>query len=84
MLERQLTIQCSRQNLGKFGGLVNILALCCALPVTVLTIFPSVPDPTPELMNWAILVFGFVTVVALVNYVFSGKQNFRPPIRKDV
>lgn len=73
-----------RQSLGKFGGPVNILALGCALPVTVLTIFPSVPNPTPGLMNWAVLVFGFVTLVASINYVFSGRKRFCPPIRKDI
>lgn len=71
-----------RFNLGATGGPVNIIALCCCLPVTVLTLFPSVPNPTPDYMNWAILVFGFVTLVALVNYIFSGRTRFNPPIRK--
>jgi choline transport protein len=52
--------------------------------VSVIAVFPSVPNPTPGYMNWAIVVFGFVILVALVNYIVSGRKNFRPPIRKSM
>jgi amino acid transporter len=71
-----------RFNLGTWGGPINIIALCCCAPVTVISLFPSVPNPTPAYMNWACVVFGFVVIVAAVNYAISGRTVFNPPMRK--
>lgn len=69
--------------LGAFGLPINIVAFLCALPVTVLSVFPSVPNPTPAYMNWASLVFGFVILLGAINYGVSGRKKFKPPMRKD-
>jgi choline transport protein len=71
-----------RFNLGIWGGPINIIALCCAAPVTVLSLFPSVPNPKPAYMNWACLVFGAIVIVAAINYAISGRKIFNPPMRK--
>ncbi len=44
--------------------------------------FPAYRSPTPEKMNWAILVFGAVAVLALVYYIVKGRKDFKPPRRK--
>ncbi len=71
-----------RFSLGKAGVFVNIIGFCCVLPITVISVFPSVPNPTPDYMNWASLVFGTVVIVAAINYFMGGRKAFNPPMRR--
>lgn len=50
----------SKFSLGKWGALVNIIAICFLLVAYVFLFFPVGPSPTPPDMNWAILVYGVV------------------------
>ncbi|KAK3045843.1 hypothetical protein LTR09_012627 [Extremus antarcticus] len=63
--------------------LINLVALGCTAPLTVLVLFPPVPNPTPAYTNWAILVFGVVAIFSGCYYAIAGRKNFNPPIRKD-
>ncbi|KAK4890387.1 hypothetical protein LTR27_010915 [Elasticomyces elasticus] len=72
-----------RFSLGRWGLLINIAALACTAPLTVLVLFPPVSNPTAAEMNWASAVFGFVALLSAAYYAVGGRKNFKPPIRKD-
>lgn len=52
--------------------------------IFILLLFPSYPDPTPDEMNYAVVVLGFVLVFCLVYYYlprYGGKTFFTGPVR---
>ncbi|KAK3117346.1 hypothetical protein LTR53_001397 [Teratosphaeriaceae sp. CCFEE 6253] len=73
-----------RFSLGKpWGMIINIIALCCTAPLTVLVLFPPITDPSAASMNWAILVFGAIALFSGIYYAVAGRKTFNPPMRKD-
>lgn len=46
----------SKFSLGKWGALVNIIAICFLIVAYIFLFFPAAPRPDPAAMNWAILV----------------------------
>ncbi|TVY92244.1 putative amino-acid permease, partial [Lachnellula willkommii] len=52
--------------------------------IFILLLFPSYPDPSPDEMNYAVVVLGFVLVFCVVYYYipgFGGKTFFKGPVR---
>jgi len=52
--------------------------------IFILLLFPVYPDPTPQEMNYAVVVLGFVLVFCVVYYYFpkwGGKTFFTGPVR---
>jgi amino acid transporter len=47
----------SQFNLGRWGAVVNIIAICFLMLAYLFLFFPAVPNPDPAAMNWAILVY---------------------------
>jgi Amino acid permease len=68
-----------RFSLGKWGALVNSLALIYILPILVFSFFPTAPNPVPSTMNWAILMLGGPIVFATAYYWFEGRKVYTPP-----
>ncbi|KAK5127758.1 hypothetical protein LTR85_004874 [Meristemomyces frigidus] len=62
---------------------INLVALGCTAPLTILVLFPPVPNPTAAEMNWAVLAFGAIALLSAVYYVIGGREHFHPPLRKD-
>jgi hypothetical protein len=48
--------------------------------MTIVLMFPAEPDPTPQTMNYTVLVFGGVTLLASIYYWTSGVHWFKGPI----
>jgi hypothetical protein len=48
--------------------------------MTIVLMFPAEPDPTPQIMNYTVLVFGGVTLLASIYYWTSGVHWFKGPI----
>jgi len=74
-------------NLGKYGIVVNGIALAYLSVAFVMGFFPPVPHPTPKYMNWNIVVFGAVNIFSFLYYIFRGKHTYKAPVesvRKDV
>jgi amino acid transporter len=69
----------ARYSLGKWGVLVNILALIYIVPVFIFSFFPSSPKPVPANMNWAIVMVGGVVLLATIYYIISGRKLYTPP-----
>jgi len=70
----------ARYTLGKWGALINVLALVYIIPILIFSFFPPTPNPTPITMNWAIVMVGGTTVLATAYYVVWGRKTYTPPI----
>jgi hypothetical protein len=69
----------ARYSLGKWGVLVNIVALIYITPVWIFSFFPAAPNPTPGNMNWASLMVGGVSILATAYYIALGRKIYTPP-----
>ena len=69
----------ARYTLGKWGILVNSVALIYMFPIWVFSFFPSAPNPTPQTMNWAVLLVGGIVVLATAYYIAWGSKQYTPP-----
>lgn len=52
--------------------------------IFILLLFPTYPDPTPDQMNYAVVVLGFVLIFCVVYYYMpgiGGKTFFMGPVR---
>ena len=76
---RKLPDAHARYSLGKWGILVNTIALIYITPIFVFSFFPSAPHPTPVAMNWAVVLVGGVVVLATVYYIAWGWKQYTPP-----
>lgn len=70
----------SKFNLGRWGLPINIIAVLFLFFLWIFAFFPTVPNPTPADMNWAILGYGSVIIFALVYYVFRGRHTYVGPV----
>jgi choline transport protein len=70
----------SRFSLGRAGIVVNGIALSFLSVAFVFCFFPSMPNPTPEGMNWSCLIFGFILSFSLVYYYAYGRHNYLGPV----
>lgn len=71
----------SKFSLGKSGIWVNgtaILYLCVAI---TFVFFPTFPNPTPDLMNWNILMYGVVVIFSLSYFFFKGRKVYVGPVQ---
>jgi choline transport protein len=70
----------SRFSLGKFGLVVNLISLAFLLLVFVFIFFPAAPHPTTMSMNWAVLIYGGVLILALVYFLVWGRKVYFGPV----
>ncbi|CAK1364386.1 unnamed protein product [Cercospora beticola] len=70
----------SRFDLGHFGLLVNVLAICFLIIIFVMSFFP--PTPLPELasMNWSSLIFSAVAIWGIVFYYVWARHRYVGPV----
>ena len=70
----------SRFTLGKFGIPLNFASILFLVFVFVWSFFPSDVNPTPQFMNWSILMFGSVCVFSLLYYYWKGRYVYDGPV----
>jgi choline transport protein len=70
----------ARYTLGKWGILVNVLALVFTVPFCIFSFFPPVPNPTAGTMNWSCAMVGGTVVLATVYYLVWGRKLYTPPV----
>ncbi|KAK4447119.1 putative amino-acid permease [Podospora aff. communis PSN243] len=69
-------------DLGRAGLAVNVFSVLFSAFIFVMfqTFFPPVPNPTLEMMNWNILVYGTVVVFSIGYYVVRGRFQYAGPV----
>ncbi|KAK5943161.1 hypothetical protein PMZ80_004167 [Knufia obscura] len=70
----------TRFSLGKAGLPVNLAALAFLAVVYVFSFFPPIPNPPPEAMNWAIVVYGGVLIFAGIYYLIVARHHYDGPV----
>jgi len=69
-----------RFTLGRWGMLVNILAMCYLAPVFIFSFFPAATPVTPSTMNWAVVMFAGIIGFAVIYYIVHGRKHYVPPV----
>lgn len=70
-----------RWSLGKLGLPINIAAVCFLLLCYVFTFFPlSEAGLSPQTMNWSIVMYGGVVILASVYYIIYARHYYTGPV----
>ena len=69
-----------RWSLGRFGMAINIAALCFLLPVFVFAFFPLTSTVDQVSMNWCVVMYCGIIIIAVVYYIFRGRHYYIPPV----
>lgn len=70
----------SRFNLGRAGIWINGVSVAYLSVAFVFAFFPLFPHPTPDLMNWNILIYGIVIVFSLIYFAVKGRKQYIGPV----
>ena len=65
---------------GALGVANNAVAICYLLLIIFFSFWPTQINPTPEMMNWAIVVTGGVSMFSVVYYVAFARKSYTGPI----
>ncbi|KAF7197882.1 putative amino-acid permease PB24D3.02c [Pseudocercospora fuligena] len=77
---RDQPLPAGRWSLGKFAIPINIFALCFLLLMTTISFFPLFAQVTVTTMNWSIVMFGGVTILAVLYYFLHGRKVYTGPV----
>ena len=71
----------SKFSLGRWKGLaLNLASLVYLVLFFVMSFFPPSPHPAAPVMNWAIVIFGGIVILALVHYVAQARKVYDGPV----
>ena len=71
----------SRWSLGKFGLPINLFAFAYSCFAMIFVCFPvTTPVVVDQNMNWAIVMFSGVLIIALVYYFVHGQKVYEGPV----
>ena len=71
----------SKFSLGRFGIWVNGMAVLWLCMAITFAFFPTVPHPTPDLMNWNVLIYGVVAIFSLTYFYVKGRKIYVGPVQ---
>ena len=71
----------SKFSLGRVGIWVNGAAVLWLLFAIIFVFFPTFPHPTPDLMNWNVLIYGAVVVFSLIYFYVKGRKVYVGPVQ---
>jgi choline transport protein len=69
-----------RWSLGRWGALVNIVALCFLCVFWIFSFFPPTKVVTTTTMNWNCLMFAIIIVVAALYYLVKARHEYVGPV----
>ena len=81
---RTLTPGPYHMGFGALGYIANVVSVVYCVITTFFFFFPTTPAPGPLEMNYAILVFGFICILAAVMWVGVGRRRFLTTTRQVV
>ncbi|WFD00945.1 hypothetical protein MYAM1_003701 [Malassezia yamatoensis] len=67
-------------SLGKYSIPIACIACAWVLFITVILFFPAEPGPTPDSMNWAILLVGAIMGGSILFWFASARHWFKGPL----
>ncbi|KAF2639093.1 amino acid transporter [Massarina eburnea CBS 473.64] len=70
----------SKFDLGRWGLPINIVSEIFCIFFFVSAFFPPAPNPTPDIMNWSIVIYSGTLLVSLLYYFFYGRHNYAGPV----
>ncbi|GJN86623.1 hypothetical protein PLIIFM63780_010204 [Purpureocillium lilacinum] len=62
-----------------FGWILNIVGILWTILTTVLFVFPPEIPVTPNNMNYCIVAFGVILLIAGLTWIFDGRKNYEGP-----
>ncbi|KAF3481422.1 choline transport protein [Arthroderma uncinatum] len=68
-----------RWSLGRYGALINAVAMLFLLPIFIFSFFPLVKDVNATTMNWSSVIYVGVISFATVYYFVYGRHHYVPP-----
>ena len=68
--------------LGKYGTFINVMALAYSIWAFFWSFWPIAVNPTPASMNWAVLIFGAVMIIAAVAFGVHARKTYEGPVAK--
>ena len=68
--------------LGKFGLAINLYAIAFGIFICIWLPFPAATPATAASMNWAGPVFGFLFVIALIDWFVRGRKHYAGPTKE--
>jgi choline transport protein len=70
----------SRWSMGRFAIPMNLIALGYIGFAFVMSFFPPTKSVTAATMNWSVLVWGVVIILATISYLFHGAKSYKGPV----
>ncbi|KAK7981393.1 hypothetical protein PG988_003631 [Apiospora saccharicola] len=70
----------SKLSLGRYGLFINLVSMVFLIVAFVFSFFPPSPNPTPDLMNWNILIWGASVLGSLIYYVAVARKVYVGPV----
>lgn len=67
-------------SLGRWGLAINIGSVVFLVAIFILAFMPSVPNPTVDMMNWNVVIYGGVAVLSLGYYMYRGRRQYEGPV----
>ncbi|KAI1822927.1 amino acid/polyamine transporter I [Xylaria intraflava] len=64
---------------GALGWTLNITGIVWTIFTTVLFLFPPETPTTPNNMNYCIVAFGVILIIAVLQWIFDGRKNYTGP-----
>ncbi|KAG6092579.1 hypothetical protein E4U30_005248 [Claviceps sp. LM220 group G6] len=74
------TLPYARFSLGRYGILINILAIAASMWGFFWCFWPQSYPVTAAGFNWASPIFVSVLLIAMVYYAFAGRHNYQGPV----
>jgi amino acid transporter len=69
-----------RWSLGRWGAMVNVIALCFLSVFWIFSFFPPTAVVTTTTMNWNCLMFAIIIVVAALYYLVKARHEYVGPV----
>ncbi|KAK5130279.1 hypothetical protein LTR08_002239 [Meristemomyces frigidus] len=73
----------ARFSLGRWGLLINIISWFLVLPYIFFIAWPPYAQVTAGNMNYGVVMFVIVILIASGNYLAAGRKRFAPTLRKE-
>jgi amino acid transporter len=70
----------ARWSLGRLGLPINLISLLFVIFSAVISFFPLFAVVTAQTMNWSVVMFSGVLIIAAADYLFRGRKKYAGPV----